>query len=95
VGINSMSKSKPPTRRDKFLSDNIKQLQKDREFFGERIKILEKRFDFIQDEYAKIAIEQQALIKGVQVIVDVAHRLMDESKVKTPHKTQEGMAGIS
>jgi len=92
-----MSNKKPPTTRDKFLSANVKQLQKDRDYFGERIKVLEKRFDYIQDEYAKIAIEQQALIKGVQVIVDVAHRLMDESKVKNPPTTKptEGMAGIS
>lgn len=93
--MSNKSKS-PPTTRDKFLSANVRQLQKDRDYFGERIKVLEKRFDYIQDEYAKIAIEQQALIKGVQVIVDVAHRLMDESKVKNPPtKPAERMAGIS
>ena len=77
--------------------DNIKQLKTDREFFSERIKVLEKRFDFIQDETAKMAIEQQALIKGVSIIVEVAHRLMDENKVPNPkgHEPSEKMAGIS
>ena len=68
------------------------------EFFSERIKVLEKRFDFIQDETAKMAIEQQALIKGVSIIVEVAHKLMDQKNVPHPkgdaHDPSEKMAGI-
>ena len=90
-------KLKPPTKRDKFLMDNIKQLKEDREYFQERIKVLEKRFDFMQDETAKLAVEQQALIKGVSVIVEVAHRLMDQQKVPNPkgHEPSDKMAGIN
>jgi len=88
-------KLKAPTRREKYIHDEIKQLQTENEFFLERVKVLEKRFDFIQDEYAKMALEEQALIKGVQIIVDVAHKLMDKQKVPTPKKEEKGdMHGI-
>lgn len=87
-------KLKPPTRREKFIHDEIKQLHTDNEFFLERVKVLEKRFDFIQDEYAKMALEEQALVKGVQVIVDVAHKLMDKQKVPQVKKEPEKSAGI-
>jgi len=87
-------KLKAPTRREKFIHDEIKQLKTDREFLTERIKVMEKRFDFIQDEYAKMALEEQALIKGVQIIVEVAHKLMDKAKVPTPKKEVDKSAGI-
>jgi len=87
-------KMKAPTKREKYIHDEIKQLKSDREFFTERIKVLEKRFDFIQDEYAKMALEEQALVKGVQVIVDVAHKLMDNKKIPQVKKETEKSAGI-
>ncbi len=76
---------KAPTLRDQFLRDTIKQLQIDNKFFNERMNTLEKRLDFMQDETAKIAVEEQAFIKGASVIMKIANDLLDkQDKTKEP-----------
>ena len=70
----------PPTIREEFFSKIVKQLQTDNKLFMERLKVMEKRLDFMQDETAKIAVEEQALIKGTTIIVKIANDLMDKQE---------------
>lgn len=72
---------KPPTLRDKFLHDTLQRLKIDNELLTERMKILEKRLDFMQDETARMAIEEQALIISLKTINDVAHGLLDKKGI--------------
>jgi len=74
----------PPIIRDKYLDTILQQAKFDREHLLERIKVMEKRFDWVQDEYAKFAIEQQALMKGMKVIVEIANDLTEAELKKTP-----------
>ena len=72
---------KPPTIRDKFLDKTLRQLKTDNELLTERTKLLEKRLDFMQDETARLAIEEQALIISLKTINDIAHGLLDKKGV--------------
>jgi len=57
----------PPTLREKFISDSVKELHRVNVNLHEEVKVLEKRFDFMQDEQARMVMEQQALIKAMKV----------------------------
>ena len=81
---------KPPTLRDKFLDNILKQLKIDNELLTERMKILEKRLDFMQDETARMAIEEQALIISLKTMNDIAHGLLDKKGIpKEPTEPKE------
>jgi len=71
---------RPPTIREEFFSKIVKQLQVDNKLFVERLKVMEKRLDFMQDETAKIAVEEQAFIKGAGIIIKIANDLMDKQE---------------
>ena len=71
---------KPPTIREEYFHGIVKQLHIDNKMFIERLKVMEKRLDFMQDETAKIAIEEQAFIKGATIIVKIANDLMDKQE---------------
>ena len=84
--------TKPPTLKDKFLNDVVKRLQLDNQLFTERMKILEKRLDFMQDDVARVAIEEQALITSLKVINDIAHSLLDKRGIPSnPKDTGDAM----
>lgn len=81
---------KPPTIRDRFLDKILRRLQLDNELLTERMKILEKRLDFMQDETARLAIEEQALIMSLKPILEVAQGLLDKKGVPTEPTDPKG-----
>lgn len=76
--------------REEYIDKQVKKLKRDNEFLTERIKVLEKRLDFQQDISVKLAVEQDALVKSVKFIVDVAHKLMD----KKENQNNDNQSGI-
>lgn len=91
--------------RDKLYKKEIASLKKDVTNMREKMKLLEKRLDFTQDENTKLAVEVQAVVQGVQHIVGVAVKLAERERVssemgldsKEPEKTEkpvkEGLYG--
>lgn len=65
----------PP--RDKLLDTELKILKKSNEHLTERIKVFEKRLDFVGDAQARMAIEQEALIKSCRFIIEMGNRLLE------------------
>lgn len=74
----------PPLLRDKFVSDSIRDLHRANQNLTEEIKVLEKRFDFMQDEQARMVIEQQALMKSMKVWTKIATELLDKEEKPKP-----------
>lgn len=67
--------------RDKLYKKAIADLKRDNTNTKEKLKMLEKRLDFTQDENTKLAIEMQALQQGVQHIVNVGLKLAERERV--------------
>ena len=72
----------PPTLREKFISNSIRDLKRANENLHEEIKVLEKRFDFMQDGEARMVMEQQALIKAMKVWTKIATDLIEKETPK-------------
>lgn len=67
--------------RDELYKKAIAQLKKDSTNMKEKIKLLEKRLDFTQDENTKLAVEMQAVLQGVNHILSVGVKLAERERV--------------
>jgi formate-dependent nitrite reductase cytochrome c552 subunit len=67
--------------RDNLYKKEIASLKKDVTNMREKMKLLEKRLDFTQDENTKLAVEVQAVVQGVQHIVGIALKIAEREKV--------------
>jgi seryl-tRNA synthetase len=67
--------------RDELYKKAIAQLKKDSTNMKEKIKLLEKRLDFTQDENTKLAVEMQAVLQGVNHILSVGIKLAERERV--------------
>jgi hypothetical protein len=67
--------------RDKNYKREITQLKKDNTNIKEKLKLLEKRLDFTQDENAKLAVEMQAVVQGVKHILDIGLKIAERERV--------------
>ena len=65
------------TPRDRLLNNEIKILKTSNDHLTERIKVFEKRLDFVGDAQARMAIEQEALIKSCRFIIEIGNRLLE------------------
>jgi hypothetical protein len=67
--------------RDALYKKAIAQLKKDTTNMKEKIKLLEKRLDFTQDENTKLAVEGQAIMQGVNHILQIGVKLAERERV--------------
>lgn len=87
---------KPPTYSEKLIDKQLKILKKNNILLTEEVKVLERRLDFMQDESAKIIIEQQALIKSMRAFTKIANDLLtaDEQAAPNPPAKKPDNTGI-
>ena len=69
--------------RDRLAERQIKKLHKDVEYMQEHIKLLNKRFENMQDQHIRLAVEQDAIVKGIKFITDAAEALIEEKTGKS------------
>jgi len=67
--------------RDALYRKAIAQLKKDTTNMKEKIKLLEKRLDFTQDENTKLAVEGQAIMQGVNHILQIGIKLAERERI--------------
>jgi hypothetical protein len=67
--------------RDKLYKKAIADLKKDNTNMREKMKLLEKRLDFTQDENTKLAVECQAVLQGVNHILQIGVKLAERERV--------------
>ena len=67
--------------REKLLRKEISQVRKDASQLKEKIKILEKRLDFSQDETARLAVYQQSIVQSVTFMVEIGMKIAEKEKV--------------
>lgn len=67
--------------RDKLYKSTIAQLKKDNTNIKEKMKLLEKRLDFTQDENTKLAVEMQAVVQGVSHIISIGLKIAERERV--------------
>lgn len=79
----------PIDERDKKYAQAVANLKRDNTNLKEKVKLLEKRLDFTQNENAKLAVEMQAVIQGVQHIVNIAMKIAERERVNTDMGLQE------
>jgi len=70
--------------KDKMVEDRIRKLEKDTEYMVEHINLLQKRFDNLQDQEVRLAVEMDALVKGVKFITEAAEALINERNKGVP-----------
>lgn len=77
---------KPPTHSEKNIDKQLNVLKKDNILLTQEVKVLERRLDFIQDENAKIIIEQQSLIKSMRFFTKIANDLLAADQGTVPEE---------
>jgi len=68
--------------QEKLLKKNVIQLKKDNTHLKEKVKVLDKRLDMLQDEAAKMAVEMQSLIMSVTYMFDVALEIAKKENIR-------------
>ncbi len=74
----------PITQNEKFIDTELKIMREDNGRLTHEVKILERRMDFLQDENARIVIEQQAMIKSMRVFTKIANELIEKVPADKP-----------
>ena len=74
----------PPTRKEELVDTQFKKLKLNNTLLTEEVKVLERRLDFMQDNSAKIVIEQQSLVKSMRFFTKIAGELMDKQPDEKP-----------
>jgi len=67
----------------KQLKRNLATLKNDNVHLREKVKVLDKRLDMLQDDEAKLSIEMQALIQSMTFIMNVAIEIAKREGIKT------------
>ena len=66
----------------KLLKKNVGTLKRDNTHLKEKVKVLDKRLDMLQDESAKIAVEMQSLIQSVSYIFEIALEIAKKEGIR-------------
>ena len=80
--------------RDALYKKAIAQLKKDTTNMKEKIKLLEKRLDFTQDENTKLAVEGQAIMQGVNHILQIGVKLAERERVNQDMGLEKPVDGV-
>jgi hypothetical protein len=66
------------------LENITKELTRTIAHMKEDMKLFNKKLDFMQDNNARIAVEQQAIAEAVRQIISVADRVLEQKKGVNP-----------
>lgn len=69
--------------QERQLIRNVKTLQKDNSHLRAKVKVLDKKFDILQDEEAKMAIEMQSIVQSMNFIMNVALEIAKREGIRT------------
>jgi len=68
---------------EKQLKRNVTTLQKDSAHLRAKVKVLDKKFDMLQDEEAKMAIEMQSIVQSMNFIMNVAVEIAKREGIRS------------
>ena len=81
---------------EKLLKRTVATLKRDNTQLKAKVKVLDRKFDMLQDEEAKLGVEMQSLIQSVSFIVNVALEISKREGIKadmgltTPDESKPG-----
>ena len=67
---------------EKLLKRTVATLKRDNTQLKAKVKVLDRKFDMLQDEEAKLGVEMQSLIQSVSFIVNVALEISKREGIK-------------
>jgi len=80
--------------KEKQLHNTISRLKTDVQQLKEKCKILDLKFTRLQDEEAKLAIQEDGIVKALDMMVDTVIKVATKRDIEVPKKEQPREVGI-
>ena len=75
--------------KEKQLHNAVSRLKTDVQQLKEKCKILDLKFTRLQDEEAKLAIQEDGIVKALDMMVDTVVKVANQRDIETEKKEQK------